>query len=106
VVAVGTVLFAFVGGASAITATGGGPAPDDGRPAISDDDLLRAIEVALAATGGGQVAATEIGDERACYEVEVVLEDGGRVDVELDESFAVIGATTELEGSVRGAADD
>jgi hypothetical protein len=32
-----------------------------------------------------------VGDEESLYEVEVTLDDGRQVDVQLDESFAVVG---------------
>jgi uncharacterized membrane protein YkoI len=53
--------------------------------------LDRASAAALDHTGGGTVTGTEVGDEESYYEVEVTLEDGSQVDVQLDESFAVVG---------------
>ena len=47
--------------------------------------------------GGGQVTETEIGDEESYYEVEVTLDDGRQVDVQLDENFNVVG--TEDDGA-------
>ena len=63
-------------------------------------DLERASEAALAHTGQGRVTDTEIGDEESYYEVEVTLDDGSQVDVQLDEQFAVVGGESE------SAADD
>ncbi len=40
----------------------------------------------------GEVTDTEVGDEESCYEVEVNLDDGRQVDVQLDEDFAVVGS--------------
>ena len=64
---------------------------DDGtqRP-ITGSDLDQAIAAALAATGGGRVTETEVGDEDSYYEVEVTLEDGSQVDVQLDEQFNLV----------------
>ena len=51
----------------------------------------RAVAAALAATGGGTVLETEAGDDGAAYGVEVRLADGRQVEVNLDESFKVVG---------------
>jgi uncharacterized membrane protein YkoI len=50
----------------------------------------RAVAAALAATGGGTVLETEAGDDGAAYGVEVRLDDGRQVEVNLDESFRVV----------------
>jgi hypothetical protein len=39
----------------------------------------------------GQVSATEEGDEESYYEIEVTLDDGSQVDVQLTETFEVVG---------------
>ena len=57
---------------------------------IRGDALRLATDAALAHTGGGEVTDTEVGDEDSLYEVEVRLSDGSSVDVQLDESFAVV----------------
>jgi uncharacterized membrane protein YkoI len=64
---------------------------------ITGDALDRASEAALAETGGGRVSGTEVGDEESYYEVEVTLEDGQQVDVQLDEGFNVVGSKTDRE---------
>jgi uncharacterized membrane protein YkoI len=51
----------------------------------------RAVAAALAATGGGTVLETEVGDDGAAYGVEVRLADGRQVEVNLDKSFKVVG---------------
>jgi hypothetical protein len=51
----------------------------------------RAVAAALAATGGGTVLETEAGDDGAAYGVEIRLADGRQVEVNLDESFKLIG---------------
>ena len=50
----------------------------------------RAVAAALAATGGGTVLETEVGDDGAAYGVEVRLADGRQVEVDLDEAFEVV----------------
>ena len=46
-------------------------------------------------TGGGEVTETEVGDEESYYEVEVTLDSGDQVDVQLDEDFQIVGSKTE-----------
>ena len=70
----------------AVIATGG----DDEQP-ITGSALDQASEAALDHTGGERVTGTEIGDEESFYEVEVTRDDGSQVDVQLDESFNVVG---------------
>jgi len=62
-----------------------------------DAALEQASAAALAHTGGGRVTETEVGDEDSYYEVEVTLDDGSQVDVQLDESFHVVGAKGDHE---------
>jgi hypothetical protein len=73
---------------------GGG---DDGEAPITGDALTKASAAALAHTGGGTVSETEVGDEDSMYEVEVTLDDGSQVDVQLDENFRVVGADADVE---------
>jgi uncharacterized membrane protein YkoI len=82
-------------GAGAAVATGGDE--DAKQTPITGADLRRATEVALAETGGGRVTETEVGDEESRYEVEVTLDDGSQVDVQLDDEFRVVGSTTDRE---------
>jgi uncharacterized membrane protein YkoI len=70
----------------AVVATGG----DDEQP-ITGTALDQASEAALDHTGGGRVTGTEVGDEESFYEVEVTRDDGSQVDVQLDETFNVVG---------------
>ena len=58
---------------------------------ITGPELQAASAAALEHTGGGEVTGTEVGDEESLYEVEVTLEDGRRVDVQLDRDFQVVG---------------
>lgn len=57
---------------------------------ITEPDLERAKEAALAHVGAGKVTETEIEDEESYYEVEVRLPDGRQVDVQLNKSFNVV----------------
>jgi hypothetical protein len=57
---------------------------------ITGGALAQASDAALAEMGGGTVTGTEVGDEDSYYEVEVTLDDGSQVDVQLDESFALV----------------
>lgn len=83
-----------------------------GIAAVGDDDEAltgaardRATEAALAAVGGSEVVEAEVGDDGAAYEVEVRLTDGGQVEVELDEDFAVIGSGPDDDG-ISGEGDE
>lgn len=101
-IAVGAVVAAaVVAGTVAVGATMG----DDSEPPITGEALDRASAAALAHTGQGRVTDTEAGDEDSYYEVEVTLDDGSQVDVQLDEQFRVVGAEADHEGD-GGAGDD
>ena len=78
---------------------------DDGqdRP-IPASEREQAERAALAETGGGTVTETEVDDEESKYEVEVTLDDGTQVDVQLDADFAVVG--TERDGADDGSGAD
>ena len=71
------------------------------------DHRVRALDKASAAalehTGEGRVTETEVGDEESYYEVEVTLDDGSQVDVQLDEQFNVVG--DEADDDVGGDDD-
>lgn len=93
----------FIAGVAAVAAVGtgatvavAGGADDDATDTpITSPDLEKASAAALAHTGGGKVTGTEVGDEESLYEVEVTLGDGSQVDVQLDESFAVVSTESE-----------
>ncbi|WP_208542822.1 PepSY domain-containing protein [Nocardioides euryhalodurans] len=82
-----------VGGAYALT----GGDDDRREQPIPAADLEQAEQAALEETGGGTVTETEVDDEESKYEVEVSLEDGTQVDVQLDTDFQVVG--TEDDGT-------
>jgi len=87
--------FAFAGGS------------DDDQP-ITGQALDKASEAALAQTGGGRVTGTEVGDEDSYYQVEVTVDDGSQVDVQLDQNFAVVGQNADSESAddQNGISDD
>ena len=76
-----------------------GPEDDGGDTAITGEAMQRASAAALAHTGGGRVTGSEIDDEESKYEIEVTLQNGDQVDVQLDENFNVVGAEDDGSGS-------
>jgi uncharacterized membrane protein YkoI len=82
-------------GAGVAAATGGSDSTEGPDVAITGDALQQASDAALASTGGGRVTGTEVGDEESYYEVEVTLDNGDQVDVQLDETFAVVGSKAD-----------
>jgi hypothetical protein len=103
---VGGVLAAAVG----VGSTGIGLAASESR----DDEPLtgetrdRAIAAATEATGGGTVTETEVGDDGASSSVEVRLQNGRQVEVDLDGEFRVTGQEADDDGPEDddGANDD
>ncbi len=96
------VLLGVVGGVALIAVAAGGSAyaltngdDDETERPIPAADLEQAEEAALAETGGGKVTDTEVDDEESRYEVEVTLDDGSQVDVQLDEDFQVVSSETD-----------
>jgi uncharacterized membrane protein YkoI len=87
-------------GGTAVAVSADDDATDRPIPAA---DLEHASEAALAETGGGKVTGTEVDDEESKYEVEVTLDGGSQVDVQLDEDFNVVG--TKTEGAENGDDD-
>ena len=93
----------LAGGAAAVLVLAGGGVALAG----SDDDaterpiegpaLQQAEDAALAETGGGEVTGTEVDDEESYYEVEVTLDDGSQVDVQLDREFQVVSSEADHE---------
>ena len=91
------------GGASTALAAGAGD--DDAiDTAITGPELASASAAALAHTGQGRVTETEVGDEESRYEVEVTIDDGSEVDVQLDEGFRVV--SQEAESADEAGNDD
>ena len=103
VLAAGAVTVAAAGaGTAAVSASGN----DDNERPITGTALEDASRAALAHTGGGRVTESEVGDEDSYYEVEVTLDDGSQVDVQLDRSFAVVGSEVDHEDGPGEADDD
>jgi uncharacterized membrane protein YkoI len=94
-----------VGAAAVLAVVGTGVAiaantndrPED-QP-IEGAALQKASDAALADTGGGKVTETEVNDEESYYQVEVTLDDGSQVDVQLDRNFHVAGSSADSEQS-------
>ncbi len=94
--------------AAAVVLGGGGAAlagsdDDATEHPIEGSALQQAEDAALQVTGGGEVTGTEVGDEESYYEVEVTLDDGSQVDVQLDRDFQVVGTDGDHEDD---ASDD
>jgi uncharacterized membrane protein YkoI len=95
VVIVGASALALAAGGAGIAGATGG---DEGSEApITGKALDQASTAALAATGGGTVTDTEVGDEESYYEVEVTAADGSQTDVQLDRDFNLVGHTADME---------
>jgi len=90
-------LMLAAGTLAGVAATGATGSDDDGTPPITGPALERASAAALAHTGGGRVTETESGDEDSLYEVEVTMDDGSQVDVQLDADFSVVGDKVDRE---------
>jgi hypothetical protein len=93
---------AMIGAGLGIAGAAGG---DDDESPITGDALERASAAALEHTGEGRVTETEVGDEESYYEVEVTLDDGTQVDVQLDEDFNVVGDEADGADDDEGAAN-
>lgn len=92
-IAAGALAVALIGGGTAIAVATG----DDDKP-LRGSDLERATAAALAYTGGGTVIETETGDDGAAYGVEIRLDDGSAVEVNVDSNFKVYGQETDDDG--------
>jgi len=86
--------------AAIVAAVGGGIAiagsdDDATEKSITGSALEEASAAALEHTGEGTVTETEVGDEESYYEVEVTLDDGSQVDVQLDRDFNVVSSSAD-----------
>ncbi len=97
--ALAVVTLGAVGGA--VAASTGGLDNETDTP-ITGDALATATAVAIDHLGGGRVTGTEVGDEDSYYEVEVTLDNGNAVDVQLDENFTLVSANADIEGNQGG----
>jgi uncharacterized membrane protein YkoI len=75
---------AMAGGVAAAASDG------DTDQELTGPTRSRAVASALAATGGGTVLETEVGDDGAAYGIEIRRSDGRQVEVTLDRTFKVI----------------
>ena len=89
-------------GYAAATGTVGGDDDDATDTPITGSALDKAKAAALEHTGEGAVTETETGDEESYYEVEVTLDDGSQVDVQLDRDFNVVGDESDAAGEDEG----
>jgi hypothetical protein len=89
------IVVVVLGGAGA--AVVGASTGDDTDTPITGTELERASATALAETGQGRVTGTEVGDEDSYYEIEVTLDDGSQVDVQLDRAFHVVKTMSDTE---------
>ena len=106
--ALGTAAAAIITG---VAAGGVATAADSGGSDGSDTPLTgtaldQASEAALAETGGGEVVDSEVEEDENGYEVEVSLDDGRQMEVQLDADFAVVSSSENEEGDDSGEADD
>jgi uncharacterized membrane protein YkoI len=95
IVIAGAAVVLGAAGAGVAVASSGSDSTEGPDVAISGDALQKASAAALASTGGGRVTETEVHDEESYYQVEVTLDDGSQVDVQLDEAFHVVGSKAE-----------
>jgi hypothetical protein len=78
----------------------------DSEDPITGPAYDRAVEAALGHTGEGRVTDTEVGDEDSYYEVEVTLDDGSQVDVQLDKDFNVVSDKADSDTNEDNDGDD
>jgi uncharacterized membrane protein YkoI len=95
--AVAAALVVGAGAASGGAAIAAGSDDDGTDSPITGSALDSATAAALEHTGGGKVTGTEVGDEESYYEVEVTLDGGRQVDVQLDKSFNVVTSEGDRE---------
>ena len=95
-----------VAGGTGVGIAAAGSGGDDDESPITGDALDRASTAALEHTGEGRVTETEAGDEESWYEVEVTLDDGSQVDVQLDRDFNVVGSSADREDDDGTGNDD
>ncbi len=103
-IVIGTASVLAVGAGAAGIAVAGGS--DDNEAPITGSALEKASAVALEETGEGAVSDTETGDEESYYEVEVTLDDGSEVDVQVNREFEVVGSEAESADEDGSGADD
>ena len=97
-IAGGVATIALLGAGTGV-AVASGVGDGGGDHPITGAALDRASAAALAYTREGRVTGTENGDEESQYEVEVTLDNGNQVDVQLDAQFHVVSSKTDKENA-------
>lgn len=95
--AAAVVVAAITAGLTVAQASNDDDDDNETETAITGDALARASDAALAYTGEGRVTGSEVDDEESKYEIEVTLDNGDQVDVQLDDAFNVV--SSENDGS-------
>lgn len=80
-------------------------AGDDDQP-LTGESYDRATAAALEHTKGGKVTETELGDDGAAYGVEVLLDSGRQVEVNLDRDYKVTGQEADDDSGETDEPDD
>lgn len=106
----GTKVLMAAGLGLAVAAAGAGIAIANGQAGseqpLTGSDKDRAVEAALAYTGGGTVLETEVGDDGAAYGVEIRTPDGNVVEVHVDASFEVVGSENDDDSGTESTSDN
>ncbi len=95
-IAIAVAAVIVIGGGAGIAAAA---SSRDSETPITGTDLQHASQVALAHTGQGRVTGTEVGDEESYYQIEVTLDNGSQIDVQLDKDFHVVTANADTENT-------
>ena len=103
VIGAGVALVAAAAIGTGVAMASGG---DDNEAPITGDALNQASAAALEYTGEGRVTETEVGDEESYYEVEVTLDNGDQVDVQVNRDFDVVGSENDGADEDESGADD
>ena len=90
IVTAGLVAASVLGAVGVRVATAG----DTDGP-LTGETREKAEAAALKPIGEGTVTETETGDDGATYGVEILKQDGTQVEVNLDDTFAVIGTEAD-----------
>ena len=95
IAAVAAVTGLATAGAAAVSASTSDDTDTEIDTPITGTDLQKASDAALASTGQGRVTGTEVGDEESYYEIEVTVDNGTEVDVQLDTDFKVVSSEAD-----------
>jgi uncharacterized membrane protein YkoI len=96
-VAIAAAALAVVGTSAGVSIASGTGDDAETNVGMTGQELDRASQVALEYLGEGRVTGTEVGDEESYYEVEVTLDDGTQVDVQLDANYNVVSGDADIE---------